>query len=95
MGRTKGRFNSCPREGGVDMSPFTFSMTKVSIHAPVKGASRLHQRRWQGGIRFNSCPREGGVALAAEACCINLLVSIHAPVKGASSSKGDPRRRYT
>ena len=56
----------------------------VSIHAPVKGATRLPMRSEWGGSGFDPRPREGGDA--ALACLLApIAVSIHAPVKGATS----------
>ena len=67
---------------------------KVSIHAPVKGATAPCGRPWQRGGCFNPRTREGcdyGDVVGVEDI---KKVSIHAPVKGAtmtrSSSKPSP-----
>ena len=78
-------FNPRPREGG-DMVPVPFFVSiQVSIHAPVKGATRTAGPAKSCYNSFNPRPREGGdrsSSLSTQGCA----VSIHAPVKGATRS---------
>ena len=65
------------------MSHKSADVSLVSIHAPVKGATRPETGR-QRHDRFNPRAREGrdGTYTVAEAAVDE--VSIHAPVKGAT-----------
>ena len=60
-------------------------MPTVSIHAPVKGATRVPGPDMTPGKSFNPRPREGG-DFAGSIIEPGPLVSIHAPVKGATSA---------
>ena len=64
---------------------------RVSIHAPVKGATRPLSPSYAVTSRFNPRTREGcdtRTDTHREWCC---MVSIHAPVKGATSAaRGSP-----
>ncbi len=57
----------------------------VSIHAPVKGATRGSARIAGQIIRFNPRTREGCDLWMALTTLIRQSVSIHAPVKGATN----------
>ena len=57
----------------------------VSIHAPVKGATRTARRRQRPRRRFNPRPREGGDSVGQPGARAG-EVSIHAPVKGATAT---------
>ena len=56
----------------------------ISIHAPVKGATRFYGRGRPGYFYFNPRTREG--CDVANYSSVNYLkaISIHAPVKGAT-----------
>ncbi len=69
-----------PKGGGV--------LGKVSIHAPVMGATRGRRRSGWGWGRFNSRARDGRDRHGHRRH-VRLGVSIHAPVMGAT---GPPRR---
>ncbi len=56
----------------------------VSIHAPVKGATKTGATRLSQLYRFNPRTREGCDGATLQAVELNLIVSIHAPVKGAT-----------
>ena len=77
------RFNPRPREGGDVERARAHLLVVVSIHAPVKGATRRRRTRRRPSPRFNPRPREGGdvsILLYSQ----RAIVSIHAPVKGAT-----------
>ena len=59
-------FNPRPREGGdhYNSGPNIWQ-SKVSIHAPVKGATYGSGRDWRGRVGFNPRPREGGDLIAS------------------------------
>ena len=76
-------FNPRPREGGDVQFSTERDKERVSIHAPVKGATFFHLKMSAPLLGFNPRPREGGDRIGL----INPLVvsvSIHAPVKGAT-----------
>ncbi len=84
MYMAKNNFNPRTREGCDPMRSGASRLDHlISIHAPVKGATRGDGSRWMAATYFNPRTREG---------CDNfpnvylLLhdISIHAPVKGAT-----------
>ena len=80
-------FNPRSREG----SDFSFNAfprdCKISIHAPVKGATHLAVVMWSALWYFNPRSREGSdqQVFAQDSTWTN--ISIHAPVKGATRSR--------
>ena len=62
---------------------FSVGGTIISIHAPVKGATKAPLKIIMGAINFNPRTREGcDVSKLQEDK--EYLISIHAPVKGAT-----------
>ena len=57
---------------------------RISIHAPVKGATAVYRRHSQRGFYFNPRTREGCDHYMAFTQYIKDTISIHAPVKGAT-----------
>ena len=78
-------FNPRPREGGdVLFLGYDQDLRRVSIHAPVKGATVNVRGLPYGTGSFNPRPREGGdVRIIIKSAGV-ASVSIHAPVKGAT-----------
>ena len=56
----------------------------ISIHAPVKGATRLSPGTGDGQCDFNPRTREGCDLDAGRLVPFYIDISIHAPVKGAT-----------
>ena len=56
----------------------------ISIHAPVKGATRLKKYRCKMIRNFNPRSREGSDSISYEGVIMDGKISIHAPVKGAT-----------
>ncbi len=77
-------FNPRPREGGDKDTGEMYYVEPVSIHAPVKGATRLLLAGIGSFRSFNPRPREGGDILRPRIIMF-AKVSIHAPVKGATA----------
>ena len=79
-------FNPRAREGrdyaGLMTVPY---MARVSIHAPVKGATRSRGDGHGAGCGFNPRAREGRDRRPPRRFSASILVSIHAPVKGATT----------
>ena len=67
-------------------------LARVSIHAPVKGATLWSTVGAVSVSSFNPRPREGGDGQARPVAREG-AVSIHAPVKGATRLDGRPRLR--
>ena len=59
--------------------------TQISIHAPVKGATRPPHQRHSFDADFNPRSREGSDQIGHLLGKLLLPISIHAPVKGATS----------
>ena len=90
--RIKGSyFNPRTREGCDDRSATYFKLTEViSIHAPVKGATRT-AGNIPGPYRdFNPRTREGCDGTALDVAYAPEGISIHAPVKGATAVQRRP-----
>ena len=76
-------FNSRSREGSDWDQNNAYNTPYVSIHAPVKGATRVSFGKIFFNLCFNSRSREGS-DFKAGASLDEICVSIHAPVKGAT-----------
>ena len=63
---------------------------EISIHAPVKGATRLHDRHHAECGHFNPRSREGSDRVKVVRQRHVTGISIHAPVKGATAQGGNP-----
>ena len=59
----------------------------ISIHAPVKGATRIREPFRPPGSHFNPCSREGS-DVSETSIHDDPPISIHAPVKGATAEIG-------
>ena len=59
---------------------------EISIHAPVKGATRLHDRHHAECGHFNPRSREGSDRSILNTTLHN-IISIHAPAKGATHGR--------
>ena len=57
----------------------------ISIHAPVKGATRLHDYKVEIVWDFNPRTREGCDDITVLKSFYVIFISIHAPVKGATN----------
>ena len=58
----------------------------ISIHAPVKGATRVQRHRVRRCHQhFNPRSREGSDLLEFSYIRLDTIISIHAPVKGATA----------
>ena len=57
---------------------------RISIHAPVKGATGCGYRWDDRPHHFNPRTREGCDLFTFESCFAFFAISIHAPVKGAT-----------
>ena len=77
-------FNPRSREGS-DAPNFTYDkyQVKISIHAPVKGATVRFGHRREAGRNFNPRSREGSDLFNRQEAS-RQKISIHAPVKGAT-----------
>ena len=53
-------FNPRPREGGDNSAYSGTGNVEISIHAPVKGATRACDENVMPPVHFNPRPREGG-----------------------------------
>ena len=62
----------------------------ISIHAPVKGATRRANLRKRPASHFNPLSREGSDVVDDQDMGDGLDISIHAPVKGATTRRGFP-----
>ena len=62
----------------------------VSIHAPLRGATRMHRHKVALPTEFQSTRPCGARLLSALSCMRLLWVSIHAPLRGATL--GDARK---
>ena len=71
---------------GCDVNDFyhLLFMFLISIHAPVKGATKASWIPWPHSAYFNPRTREGCDAITKEQSADALDISIHAPVKGAT-----------
>ena len=76
-------FNSRSREGSDWDQNNAYNTPYVSIHAPVKGATRVSFGNIFFNLFFNSRSLEGS-DFKAGASLDEICVSIHAPVKGAT-----------
>ena len=62
--------------------------SKISIHAPVKGATPVRLYHWHNTARyFNPRTREGCDVKTYGTVPAAIDISIHAPVKGATAFK--------
>ena len=76
-------FNPRSREGSDNSSSHSCRQIKISIHAPVKGATEI--RLFYAGQRnFNPRSREGERLATPVGVVVERDISIHAPVKGAT-----------
>ena len=57
---------------------------RISIHAPVKGATITTRDVRMGKMHFNPRSREGS-DVRPSGCLLPFGISIHAPVKGATT----------
>ena len=82
-------FNPRTREGCDAIEARVLSwLAGISIHAPVKGATRRSHRTRRHRLHFNPRTREGcDYAVYYAGRCI-FPISIHAPVKGATPAVG-------
>ena len=79
-------FNPRSREGSdATRSQRTNAACRISIHAPVKGATRWAIDFLHSAVYFNPRSREGSDGFAGTLIHY-LIISIHAPVKGATAS---------
>ena len=62
-------------------------MAYISIHAPVKGATRMSDLSGYLPLYFNPRTREGCDYTLVHAFVFVLIISIHAPVKGATAAE--------
>ena len=62
----------------------------ISIHAPAKGATELHDRHHAECGHFNPRSREGSDRVKVVRQRHVTGISIHAPVKGATAQGGNP-----
>ena len=69
-----------------------YFILKISIHAPVKGATYHLRRSLRLLLYFNPRTREGCDLRLRIFCLTSLAISIHAPVKGATNHA--PLLRY-
>ena len=83
-------FNSRSREGS-DLADLVDLLhdSKVSIHAPVKGATEDAAPSNAPQEVSIHAPVKGATADALSSVGVKVSVSIHAPVKGATLSAGD------
>ena len=86
-------FNPRPRAGGDLIDRKCNQKRKVSIHAPGRGATCLHDRFRHGSAVSIHAPGRGATFAHASARD-KLAVSIHAPGRGATTSTS-PRSRET
>ena len=63
---------------------------RISIHAPVKGATDYFQHLFHPFLHFNPRTREGCDFLAEAEKLKAKSISIHAPVKGATNKPTEP-----
>ncbi len=87
-------FNPRPRAGGDHVRGLRHTNRRVSIHAPVRGATGAKYTT-AGNPAFQSTPPCGGRRYSYGGTAV-LLVSIHAPVRGATSAPRSlpPIRRF-
>ena len=80
-------FNPRTREG-CDANDVVnqINISKISIHAPVKGATRLDTTLLHVPFHFNPRTREGCDPDRQLLYLLVGVISIHAPVKGATSA---------
>ena len=76
-------FNPRSREGSDLSLAVVYAVVEISIHAPVKGATRIPSLNFDGAYHFNPRSREGSNHRLA-APTHQRRISIHAPVKGAT-----------
>ena len=76
-------FNPRPRTRGDDNKPHIIHSSKVSIHAPVRGATPATPCPADISMFQSTPPYEGRLRFAI-ACARISCVSIHAPVRGAT-----------
>ena len=85
--RTRWHFNPRSREGSdCCMSP-TFQRSKISIHAPAKGATQMAVPFLYRQRHFNPRSREGSDRTSCQTHGARSQISIHAPAKGATGGK--------
>ena len=79
-------FNPRTREGcDPSVSTVIGTSARISIHAPVKGATRCRGATWSAHYNFNPRTREGCDVWQELADMEFGKISIHAPVKGATA----------
>ena len=82
-------FNSRSREGSDrSRTEQTAERKSISIHAPVKGATKRRNARFYSNNHFNSRSREGSDTKGSTFFIRGYNISIHAPVKGATYGAG-------
>ena len=64
--------------------------TKISIHAPPRGATR-RRRQWKPLRQFQFTPLREGRPMTQATLYIGLNISIHAPPRGATTAAEDSR----
>ena len=65
------------------MLTVSLNLSEISIHAPVKGATRIILSDGStAGISIHAPVK--GATVSVYAACLDLWISIHAPVKGAT-----------
>ena len=78
-------FNPRSREGSDNEADLQYPDYTISIHAPAKGATRLHWTHPVSCCNFNPRSREGSDTVAELGNKTANTISIHAPAKGATS----------
>ena len=87
-------FNPRTREG-CDTPKFQCEddAAQISIHAPVKGATRCHAVGWNVFLRISiHAPVKGATSHCQLSKRFPALISIHAPVKGATHAPTEPEQ---
>ena len=83
-----GEFQFMPPCGGRRQTDFqSVRLNTISIHAPLRGASRLESLAEMLDGYFNSCPPAGGVHEEWWYDFGAAIISIHAPLRGASTTQ--------
>ena len=77
-------FNPRTREGCDPVHLASDPKINISIHAPVKGATRQCDLQCRRSRDFNPRTREGCDKDVIDIYAADFIISIHAPVKGAT-----------
>ena len=89
-------FNPRTREGcDLKWRHVSPGLGRISIHAPVKGATGYRQTMTSSLAHFNPRTREGCDPEAKLIIAPRYIISIHEPVKGATVCQDGPVFKYT